>query len=135
MDRGDGKRPDGITVFPFSEGKSLCWDATCVDTYAETNLNRSAVSSGSAARGAEEAKRRKYSVLGDRYRFEPIAVETAGVYGSTTASVIAEIGRRISGATGEPRETFWLEQRIGLAIQRGNASSILAAAVGGHDTT
>ena len=24
VDRGDGKRPDGITVAPFSRGKSLC---------------------------------------------------------------------------------------------------------------
>ena len=32
IDRGDGKRPDGITIFPFSRGKCLCWDATCVYT-------------------------------------------------------------------------------------------------------
>jgi len=97
IDRGDGKRPDGITAFPFSRGKSLCWDATCVDTYAECNLNNSAVAPGSAARGAEDAKRRKYAALGARFIFEPIAVETTGVYGSTTAPVIAEIGRRITG--------------------------------------
>ena len=30
--------------------------------------------------------------------------------------------------TSEPRETFWLQQWIGLAIQRGNAFSILTAA-------
>ena len=47
IDRGDGKRPDGITIFPFSEGKCLCWDATCVDTYAATHVNGSAVSPGS----------------------------------------------------------------------------------------
>ena len=133
LDRGDGKRPDGITVFPFSEGKSLCWDATCVDSYAESHLNGSAVEPGSAACGAEEVKRRKYAELGARFRFEPIAVETTGVFGRSTASVIAEIGRRITDATGEPRETFWLEQRIGLAIQRGNAFSILSAAVDGYN--
>ena len=38
----------------------------------------------------------------------------------TTASVISELGRRITEVTGEPMETFWLQQRIGLAIQRGN---------------
>ena len=56
IDRGDGKRPDGITIFPFSEGKCLCWDATCVDTYAATHVNGSAVSPGSAAREAEDGK-------------------------------------------------------------------------------
>ena len=130
-DRGDGRRPDGTTVFPFSRGKSLCWDATCVDTFAETNLNGSALASGGAASRAEDSKRRKYAALADRFRFEPIAVETSGVFGSSTASVVAELGRRIAGVTGEPRETMWLKQRIGLAIQRGNAFSISAAALGG----
>ena len=38
LDRGDGSRPDAITVFPFSKGRSLVWDCTCVDTFAETHL-------------------------------------------------------------------------------------------------
>jgi len=133
VDRGDGKRPDGITVFPFSNGKCLCWDATCTDTYAETYLNGSAVSAGSAACGAEERKRRKYAALGARFRFEPVAVETAGTYGGSTGKLISEIGRRITEATEDRRETFWLEQRIGLAVQRGNAYSILSAVRGRYD--
>ena len=138
IDRGDGKRPDGITVFPFSNGRCLCWDATCVDTYAETHLISSAIAPGSAACGAEQRKRRKYVGLVTRYRFEPVALETAGVYGLTTAAVLSEIGHRISEATGDKRETLWLEQRIGLAVQRGNAYSILTAVrerydVGGTD--
>ena len=32
LDRGNGSHPDGITVFPFSGGRSLVWDCTCVDT-------------------------------------------------------------------------------------------------------
>ena len=32
-DGGDGKRPDGMTVFPFSRGKSLIWDSTCFDSF------------------------------------------------------------------------------------------------------
>ena len=127
VNRGDGKRPDGMTVFPFSNGRSLCWDATCTDTYADTNIYSSAVSVGHAAREAEERKRRKYGALGARFRFEPVAVETAGVYGESTAALISEIGRRITEATGESRETLWLEQRLGLAVQRGNALSILRA--------
>ena len=77
---GDGNRLDGIKVFPFSRGKSLCWDVTCVDTFAEISLNSSAVAPGYAARKAEESKRRKYSELEARFIFEPIAVETAGLY-------------------------------------------------------
>ena len=52
LDRGDGSRPDGITVFPFSEGTSLVWDCTCVDTFAGVHLNRSAMKQ---RRGAQTA--------------------------------------------------------------------------------
>ena len=40
---------------------------------------------------------------------------------------MSEIGRRINEATRESRATLWLEQRLGLAVQRGNALSILTA--------
>ena len=64
VNRGDGKRPDGITLFLFSNGISLCWIAACRDPYADTNIHSFAVSVGHAAREAEERKRRKYGVLG-----------------------------------------------------------------------
>ena len=127
IDRGDGKRPDGITIFPFSRGKCLCWDATCVDTHSETQMNSSAVSAVGAADGAEERKRRKYAELGTRFRFEPVALETTGVFGTTTSTLVSEIGRRLKEATEDRRETLWLKQRLGLAVQRGNAFSILSA--------
>ena len=34
LDRGDGKHPDGITVFPFSRRKCLIWDSTCVNSFS-----------------------------------------------------------------------------------------------------
>ena len=84
LDRGDGSRPDGITVFPFSRGRSLVWDCTCVDTYAESHLNSSAVGAGVAAGEAEVRKRRKYAAIGEAYDFEPITLETTEVYGEST---------------------------------------------------
>ena len=36
LDRIDSRRPDGVTVFPYNQGKCLTWDATCVDTYSES---------------------------------------------------------------------------------------------------
>ena len=44
LDRGDGKRPDGITSFPYARGKSMIWDATVTDTFASSNLVESAIS-------------------------------------------------------------------------------------------
>ena len=128
LDRGDGRRPDGITVFPYRNGKSLVWDCTCVDTFAETHLNDSAVDAGSAAGAAEYRKRQKYSALAADYIFEPIAIETTGAYGSTTSLIMRSIGRRLVESTNDPRESAWFQQRMALAIQRGNAFSILSAA-------
>ena len=69
VDRGDGKRPDGITAFLFSNEINLCWNATCTDTYTDTNIYSSAVSVGHTAREAEERKHRKYGALWARFMF------------------------------------------------------------------
>ena len=125
LDRGDGRRPDGISVFPFTDGKSLCWDATVSDTFCQTSLLSCAINPGSAANRAEERKIKHYESLLDRYRFTPISIETTGVYGTLTEKFIKELGRRIRVVTGEPREASWLRQRLSIAIVRGNALSII----------
>ena len=130
LDRGDGKRPDGMTIFPFKNGKSLVWDATCANTFAASHVNNCAIQSGYAADQAETAKVNKYRALMDRYMFQPISVETTGVLGYSTKSFIADLGRRITRETGDPREASWLRQRLCIAIARGNAQCILAAAKG-----
>ena len=63
LDRGDGKRPDGITMFPFKSGKALIWDANFTDSFSPGNIISSAVDPGSAARAAEELKVNKYDSL------------------------------------------------------------------------
>ena len=125
-DRGNGKRPDGLTLYPFSRGKSLIWDATCTDTFCPTALNKSACAPGSAADGAEERKEAHYASLSERFRFVPVAIETAGVYGKKTEAFISKLGGRMAAATGDARERAWLRQRLSIAVVRGNAASILA---------
>ena len=127
LDRGDGKRPDGLTLFPFKSGKALVWDATCTDTFSPGNIVSSAVDPGAAARSAEENKVRKYAALTDRYHFVPVAVETSGVLGPLSLSFLKDIGLGAARQRHEPRECEWLFQRISLAIIRGNAHSILSA--------
>ena len=127
LDRGDGSRTDGITVFPFSGGRSLVWDCTCGDTFAGVHLNRSAMEAGTACNSAEERKRRKYAALAEAHQFEPIAVETMGEYGESTGVFIRAIGLRLFEATGEPREANWFRQNLAIAVRRGNAFSILSA--------
>ena len=126
LDPISGIRPDGVTVFPFCNGKSLCWDATCSDTFSKSSVIESALAAGSAANKAEDRKVKYYHSLESRYRFIPVSVETSGVYGKLTSRFISELGRRMTAVTGEKREVEWLRQRISIAIMRGNSGSIAA---------
>ena len=122
LDRGDGSRPDGITVFPFTGSGSLVWDYKCVHTFAGVQLNRSSMKAGIAANRAEKSKRRKYAALTEAHQFEPIAVETIGVHGESTGVILRAIGRRLVEATGEPWEANWFCQNLAIAVQRGSGS-------------
>ena len=128
LDRGDGKRPDGLTTFPFKSGKCLAWDATCTDTFADSAVAGSALRPGTAARAAETRKVQRYSSLTSQYLFVPLAVETSGVIGPAAIKFVKELGRMITCVTGDQRETAWLWQRLSMAIVRGNAAAIRGSA-------
>ena len=127
LDRGDGRRPDGLTLFPYKQEKSLTWDATCVDTFADSAVVNSSLEPGSAAMAAEDRKRQRYAAIALRYIFIPVAVETTGVLGPAAAAFLTDLGRRITDVMGDRREVAWLRQRVSIAVIRGNAAAILAA--------
>jgi len=123
--QNDSKRPDGLTFFPYKRGKCLTWDVTCVETFANTYLKLTSESPGSAADKAEKAKNALYEELTSDYIFTPIAVETMGSWVKESHSFIKEIGSKLGDITGNKKSTFYLFQRISMAIQRGNAASVL----------
>jgi hypothetical protein len=126
MFRTDGKRADGVTLAPWSKGKCLVWDATCVDTICKSYVSASCHTAGAAAAKAEKKKRDLYSQLPNQYLFCPFAVETLGTFGEEALQLVHELGGHIRAFSGDARETTWLIQRLSIAIQRGNAASILS---------
>ena len=46
LSRSDGKRPDGVTLAPWSLGRPLVWDATCPDTFAPSHRGHATRSAG-----------------------------------------------------------------------------------------
>ena len=130
LSRDDGKRPDGLTVLPWANGRCLVWDFTCPDTLAASHLNRAVISPGLVANDAEDRKTAKYLTLAPLYNFMPIAVESLGALGDCATDFLQKLGQRISVATGEPRSSQFLFQRLSVAIQRGNAACVVGTLPG-----
>jgi len=74
---------------------------------------------------AEDKKRAKYANLAPSFCFVPVVVETLGALGAGAVELLYELGRRITESTTERRATEYLLQRRSVAIQRGNAASVL----------
>lgn len=123
--RDDGKRPDGLTVLPWSHGRCLVWDFTCPDTLAASHLNRAVLSPGAVANDAESRKSSKYKSLTALYSFTPVAVETLGALGEEATAFFHDIGRRMVAVTAEPRSLQYFLQRLSVTVQRGNAACVL----------
>ena len=127
LSRPDGKRPDGVTMLPWKNGHPLIWDATCSDTFAKSYLT---ISSGEARAVADLAETRKtalYNHLQTTHIFAPVSVETIGVFRQETLHFLKEIGQRLRNRTGDALSYRYLLQRLSIAIQRGNAASILGS--------
>lgn len=125
LTRNDDKRPDGLTLTPWSSGRCLAWDFTCPDTMAPSHLNTAVSRQGAVASEAEDKKRSKYASISSTYCFVPVAIETLGAFGQDADDFVCELGRRIAVVTGDQRATDFLRQRISVAVQRGNAACVL----------
>ena len=124
LTRNDGKRLDGLTLFPWSQGRNLIWDFTCRDTLAQSYVAQTSKGAGKAAELAEQRKLAHYEELSAQYIITPVATETLGSWGTRSIKFIKELGKRIIDATGEKRSTCYLFQSLSIATQRGNIASI-----------
>ena len=123
--RSDGKRPDGVSIVPWKCGQLLVWDATCSDTFAPSYSTIAAHQVGAVAQQAEDRKMQKYKHLDSCYFFTPVAIETSGVFGPKTTEFLKVLGHRLRQVSGEANSFAYLTQRLSVAVQRGNAASVL----------
>ena len=97
----DGKRPDGETTVPFSNGKCLVWDSTVVCPLATTYVVEASNGAGKIAERAERKKEEKYASLSSQYQFAALAFETFGAWGPSAKKYIAQIGGMVQESKDE----------------------------------
>jgi len=103
--RQDGKRPEGITILPWSRGRPLAWDVTVPDTYVDSHVVNTAREAGAAANHAATNKNTKYSQLSNTHVFVPVAIETGGTWRHQAVELVQEIRRRTANITDDARKS------------------------------
>jgi hypothetical protein len=119
------KRPEGIAVLSWANGRCAVWDVTRLDTLAASHLDRAVLKAGTVAADTENRQSAKFTCLSARYKFVPVAIETLGALGDEAFSFFKVLGHRIACVTAEPRYFQFLMQR--LAVRRGNAACVVGA--------
>jgi len=92
-----------VTVYNFNDddgdddddnnGKALCWDVTITCPLADSYIIAAVRESGTAAELAASRKEEKYPALDGRYIFEPIAIETLGIFNTSARQLLSNLGR------------------------------------------
>jgi len=109
----DDKRPDGLTLIPWRNGRCVTWEVKVADTVAPSYLSISSSCVPSAAEAAAKRKEDKYTEIACNFHFFPIAFE---IFGTDFPSAL---GHRISSIThGCPTGDLFLFPTILYSIQQ-----------------
>ena len=96
LSRLDGKRPDGLTLLPWTQGHSLVWDYTCCDTLAPSHVLSSSQEAGKSALQAQKKKLSHYEHLATSgYIVMPVSMETLGSWAPMGLKFVKDIGARL----------------------------------------
>ena len=107
MTRSDGKRPDDVTLLPWSYDKCLTWDVTVPDTMATSHVDTTSTTAGAAADKAAANKRTEYAVLEQTHMFVPVAIATMGSWNNDSLNFVRSIGKKLTDVNGDPLETSY----------------------------
>ena len=78
LSRKDRKRPDGLTLTTWKNGKCLIWDFTCADTLCQSYVKQCSKEAGAAAEIREKIKISNYKELANDYWFVPVGAKSFG---------------------------------------------------------
>ena len=62
------------------------------------------------------------------HSFSPVATETPGAIGKKSSAFLKELSQKVWQRTGEVKTRAYLLQRLSVAVQRGNAESVVGSA-------
>ena len=99
----DGKRPDGATIVPSSQGRCFVWDFTCINIVAASHIGSAVSQVGVSNIAIEKKKRNKYDDQGNLFKFTPVTIETLGPLGPSADTFVTELGKLLSVVSGDPR--------------------------------
>ena len=120
-------------MIPSSKGKPLAWDVTVSHTYADSHINVTSSEAGAAARARQAAstKNTKYIDITSTHIVYPRAIKLQVHWNVQALEVSEQIGRRVTEASKDQKETMYLFRRLSMAIQS-NALSLLPEIINGH---
>ena len=116
-----------MTLVPWKNGKSLFGDATCPDTLAQSYRTAATSGTGAVAARSETRKLTKYDSLASSHTIMPVSIESLGIFGPISMAFLKDLSRRIRKCSGEVKAHQYLLQRLSVAVQRGNAISVLSS--------
>ena len=114
------QRPNDLALILWRDGRCVTWDVTVSDTIAASYLSLTCSYAGSAAEAAATRKEEKYSEITSNYLFFPLAFETFGPINQTGCNFLSSLGHRLTLVSDDPREFYFLFQRLSISIQRFN---------------
>ena len=98
--RSDMKRPDGLSLVPLQNNKTLCWDVTIICPLADSYISEAARDAGAAAELAAFRREVKYAGLDGRYMSVPIAFANIALQSASTRQLLSNLGRVLADMSG-----------------------------------